>query len=247
MGISYSTRDSTVRLEHAVAFDLNASDRTGGLAVNATGSSLEIQRNQHLVILNGPAMLRQGGRELSAGKISIALDQNFRARKLTAEQSPSIHGSEGSGAAKFSLLARIFNAVLDTDGAVESLVADGRVTGTRQSAMGTDRFSAAHVEVAMLPAGNLIREINATGGVNAESQQGSQQASQQGPPRNTNSRSLKTDALRVVFAAPGSNRDAPPPESSNGKQAATFTPSSSQRIEKRRNTGSGRTRIESCR
>ena len=231
VGISYSTHDSVIRLEHAVVFDLNASDRTGGLPVKATGSSLEIQRNQHLVILNGPAMLRQGGRELSAGKISIALDQNFRARKLTAEQSPSIHGSEGKSAARFSLLAKTFGAMLRADGAVESLVADGSVVGTSQSATETDRFSAAHVEVAVLPAGNLIREINATGGVNAQSQQGSQQGAQQGPGRDTDSRSLKTDALRVVFAAPATTREALPSELSNGKQTAAFPSTGSQRIE----------------
>jgi len=236
VGINYSTSDSVIHLEHAVTFDLDASDRTGGLPVSASGSSLEIQRNQHLVVLNGPATLRQGSRELSAGKISIALDQNYRAQKLTAEQSPSIHGEEG--AAKFSLLAKTFGAMLQADGAVESLVADGSVVGTRQSPAGTDRFSAAHVEVAMLPEGNLIREINATGGVAAQSQQASQQVppkgSQQVPQQNEDSRSLKTEALRVVFAAPA----APPsdlkgatPQPANGSPAAAFPSAGAQRIE----------------
>jgi lipopolysaccharide export system protein LptA len=234
VGISYNTHDSVIRLEHAVTFDLNASDRTGGLPVNASGSSLEIQRNQHLVVLSGLATLRQGNRELSAGKISIALDQNYRAQKLTAEQSPSIHGAEGT--AKFILLAKTFGAMLQADGAVESLVADGSVMGARQSPAGADRFSAAHVEVAMLPTGNLLREINATGGVAAQSQQTSQQVSQKGshqdPQQNEDARSLKTEALRVVFAppaAPLNDRNGPAPPKAN--PAAIFPSAGAQRIE----------------
>src|ERR1700690_3215417 len=69
VGVSYSTRDSTVRVDQSVEFDLNASGRAGGLPVNATGSSLEIRRNEHTVVLGGPATIRQGARELFAGKI----------------------------------------------------------------------------------------------------------------------------------------------------------------------------------
>jgi lipopolysaccharide export system protein LptA len=59
-----------------------------------------------------------------------------------------------------------------------------------------DHLSAAHVDFAMLPERNLIREMTASGGVMAESRQGA------------DSRSLKTSALRVVFSTgPSTPRD----------------------------------------
>ncbi len=88
VGVSYSTRDSTLRVNQSVEFDLSASDRAGGLPVNAAGSSLEIRRNEHLVVLTGPATVRQGGRQLSAGKISIALDENDRAKEADSGRQP---------------------------------------------------------------------------------------------------------------------------------------------------------------
>ncbi len=193
VGVSYSTRDSTVRVNQSVEFDLNASDRAGGLPVNAAGTSLEIRRNEHSVILAGPATVRQGDRQLSAAKISIALDENYRAQKAVAEGNPVIRG--GDRGAKFSLAANQFQAALNQQGWIESIVAEGNVTGARQTSAGTDRLSAARLEFTMLPEHNLVREMNASGGVTAESKQGA------------DARSLKTSALRVVFAnAPGNAR-----------------------------------------
>ncbi|MGA2720687.1 MAG: LPS export ABC transporter periplasmic protein LptC, partial [Candidatus Acidiferrales bacterium] len=193
VGVSYSTRDSTVRVNQSVEFDLNASDRAGGLPVNAAGTSLEIRRNEHSVVLAGPATVRQGDRELSAAKISIALDENYRAQKALAEGNPVIRG--GDRGAKFSLAANQFQAALNQQGWIESIVAEGSVAGARQTSAGTDRLSAARLEFTMLPEHNLVREMNASGGVTAESKQGA------------DARSLKTSALRVVFAnAPGKAR-----------------------------------------
>jgi lipopolysaccharide export system protein LptA len=193
VGVSYSTRDSTLRVNQSVEFDLNASDRAGGLPVNAAGTSLEIRRNEHSVVLAGPATVRQGDRQLSAAKISIALDDNYRAQKALAEGNPVIRG--GDPGAKFSLAANHFQAALNQQGWIESIVAEGSVAGARQTSAGGDHLSAARLEFTMLPERNLVREMNASGGVTAESKQGA------------DARSLKTSALRVVFAnAPGNAR-----------------------------------------
>jgi lipopolysaccharide export system protein LptA len=193
VGVSYSTRDSTLRVNQSVEFDLNASDRAGGLPVNAAGTSLEIRRNEHSVVLAGPATVRQGDRQLSAAKISIALDDNYRAQKALAEGNPVIRG--GDPGAKFSLAANHFQAALNQQGSIESIVAEGSVAGARQTSAGSDHLSAARLEFTMLPERNLVREMNASGGVTAESKQGA------------DARSLKTSALRVVFAnAPGNAR-----------------------------------------
>jgi LPS export ABC transporter protein LptC len=186
VGVTYSTHDSTVRVEHAVEFDLSASDRTGGMPVSATGSSLEIRRDQRTVLLAGPALVREGARELSADAILVELDANYRSRRAVAQGHPQLRAQEGGG--KIAISATQFEGLLNAAGWVERIIADGSITGTRQTAAGADRFSAAHVEIAMLPGRNLIQDLTATGGVTAESQQGG------------DSHLLKTDALRVTFS-----------------------------------------------
>ena len=95
VGITYSSSDSTVRVEHDIQFSMVASDRTGGLPVSATGSSFTVRRNDRMVVLDGPAEVRQGDRELSAGKISISLDENFHAQRVLIEGSPNIRAVRG--------------------------------------------------------------------------------------------------------------------------------------------------------
>ena len=186
IGVSYSTSDSIVRVEQGVEFELNASDQTGGMPVTATGSSLEIRRNDRTVVLKGPATVKQGMRELSADTFSVELDADYHARRAVAEGHPQIRAAEGGG--KIAVSAARFEAVLNPAGWVEHVAADGNIAGTRQTAAGTDRFSAAHAEFTMVPEKNLIQDMTATGGVTTESHQGS------------DSRVLKTEALRVTFS-----------------------------------------------
>ena len=186
IGLTYSSRESVVRLGRNVAIAVAPSDRTGGLPVKATGRSLEISRNSHIAVLRGPAVVQQGDRELTADKISIELDTDLRARRAVAEGHPAIRSSERG--AQTAISAGQFEATLTPSGWVERLIARGSVTGARQTTVGTDHFSASHVEIAMLPEKNLIRELTANGGAALDSRQGS------------DSRSLKTDALRVTFS-----------------------------------------------
>jgi lipopolysaccharide export system protein LptA len=177
-----------VRIEHAVEFDLPASDQTGGVPVTATGSSLEIRRADRTAKLAGPAIVREGAHELSADSFSVELDADYHARRFVATGHPRLHTSEGAG--EIAVSAAQFEAVLNPAGWVEHVAANGDVTGTRQTAAGTDRFSSSHVEFVMVPQTNLIQDMTATRGVTAESHQGG------------DSHVLKTDALRVTFSAP---------------------------------------------
>lgn len=213
VGVSYSTHDSTVCINHSVEFDLNASDRSDGVPVSANGTSLEIRRNERLVVLAGPATVRHGERQLSAAKITIALDESDHAREAVAEGSPVIRGAEAKG--KFSLAADRFEASLSQDGSVQGILADGSVIGSRQTSAATDHFSAAHVDLAMLPEGNILREMTARGGVVAQSKQGAE------------SRSLRTEALRVTF----SNTPRLTPSNSRRPSPAPAAAAVSQRIE----------------
>jgi LPS export ABC transporter protein LptC len=198
VGVTYSTSDSIVRVEQAVEFELNASSQTGGMPVTATGSSLEIRRADRTAVLKGPATVKEGARELSADTFLVELDADYHARRAVAEGHPQIRTADGGG--KISVTAERFEAVLNPDGWVEHVVAHGNIAGTRQTASGTDRFSAAHAEFTMVPQKNLIQDMTATGAVTAESHQGG------------DSHILKTDALRVTFSTgSGAGRPGEPP------------------------------------
>jgi len=192
VGITYSTESSIVRIERAVEFNVGSSERTGGIPVRASGSSLEIRRNDRLVVMNGPVVVTRGDRELRASRISVSLDENYHAERVSAEGRPSIRSTGDKG--EFSFAADKYDGLLDASGWVERVIADGNVEGSRQSAAGTEHFSTAHMELTMLPQHNLLREMTATGGVTAESQEG------------PDSRALKTESLRVNFA-PGRRAD----------------------------------------
>lgn len=185
VGALYSSRNAVMRIEQDVQLELAPSERTGNLPVTATGARLEIRRNDHLVLLDGPAVVREANRELSSDKISAQLDENYRARLLVAEGHPEIRAEANGGTIAVS--AARFEGVLDPAGWIERLVAEGEVLATRRSRTATDRFAAARVTFAMLPACNLIREMTANG-VTIESRQGS------------DSRRLKTEAIRLTFS-----------------------------------------------
>ena len=188
VGVTYSTNDSTVRVERSVQFDLNASAQTGGAPATASGSSLEIRRNDRTVVLDGPAIVKSGARELSADKIMVELDTDLHARRVVAEGHPQIHAEEGHG--KVAITADHFEALLTPAGWIDRVIADGNIAGTQQTPAGTNHFSAGRVEFSMIPARNLINEMTATGGVTADLHQGG------------DTHALKTDALRVKFSTP---------------------------------------------
>jgi len=185
IGAYYSTQDAVMRIEHSVQVELAASERTGGMPVTTSGARLEIRRNEHLVVLEGPAVVREGDRELSSDRITAKLDEGYHARLLVAEGQPQIHANEGG--ARISVSAERFESALDPSGWVQQIVADGDVVATRESQVGKDRFAAARVEFAMLSGQNLIREMTANG-VTTESKRGA------------DSRKLETDAIRLTFS-----------------------------------------------
>jgi LPS export ABC transporter protein LptC len=186
VGVTYSTQNSLIVLQHDVHMDLAASDRTNGLPVNVTGGTLEVRRDERKVLLTAPADVRQGTRELTADKITIDLDSDFKAQHVTAEGSPVIHSTEAGG--KVTIAANQFEASLDQQGWIESMIADGNVQGSREAPAGTDHFSSGRVEMAMAPQ-NVVRTMTTSGGTMLDSLQDRQ------------SRNLKTASLRVLFGA----------------------------------------------
>jgi len=186
LGISYNSTKGVVRIERDVTFEMLPSQQTGGVRVTASGRSLEIRRDDRSVILAGPAIVREGSRQIAADKISVELDTNYHARQVIAEGHPQIHSEDQQG--KIRVTADRLEAFLSEQGWIERVLADGNMTGIRQTAGGTDHFSAGRVEFTMVPSRNVIDEMAARGAVTAQLHRGS------------DSHILKTDAMRVKFA-----------------------------------------------
>jgi LPS export ABC transporter protein LptC len=184
-GLIYSSQKEIVRLTHNVQLDLAASEKSGGLPVNATGGSMEISRNDRMVVLDAPANVRQGGRELSADKISIELDAEFRARHAIAQGHPQVTSTDPRG--KSIANATQFDLFVNSDGWIQRIVADGSVVGSRDAPGSTDHFTAANVVLTMTPQHNLLREMAATGNVKATSRMGPE------------SRAIETESLLAAF------------------------------------------------
>lgn len=191
VGVNYSTHDATVRVERAIQFQLAASDKTGGVPVEASGSSLEIHRTDRTAVLDGPVSVQQGERELTAEKLSVAFDAQDRVKQVQVDGNPQIHADESGSA--ISVAASQFEGELNPAGWVERVIADGNVRATRQTKAGRGNFTAGRVELAMVPRRNLVQDMTATGGVTAQSQQRGE------------SDTLRTAALHVAFAAPDPN------------------------------------------
>jgi lipopolysaccharide export system protein LptA len=210
VGVTYSTQNSLIVLERDVHLDLSASDRSNGLPVNVTGGSLEVRRDERQVVLSAPADVRQGSRELTADRITIDLDPDFRAQHVTAAGNPVVRSTEGG---KVSISGNQFEAFLNPQGWIESMVADGNVQGARESASGTDHFSSGRVGIAMAPQ-NVIRMMTTSGGTVLDSVLDGQ------------SRSLKTASLRVLFAPgkpTGARKQAPQPRAQSAETLAPAT------------------------
>jgi LPS export ABC transporter protein LptC len=186
IGVEYSTRNATVLVERAIEFQLAAWDKTGGLPVSATGSSLVIHRDDRTADLNGPVSVRQGERELSAGMISVKFDATNRAREVLVEGQPKIRATENGR--PIAVSAAQFEGLLNPAGWIERVIAEGDVRATRSIEAGLGNFSAGRVEFAMIPGRNEVGSMTATGGVTARLQQGSE------------SDTLGTEALKVVFS-----------------------------------------------
>jgi lipopolysaccharide export system protein LptA len=184
-GMTYSSQKEIVRLAHNVQLDLAASEKSGGLPVTATGGSMEISRNDRLVVLDAPANVRQGAREVTADKISIELDAEFRARHAIAQGHPQVTSTDPRG--KSTATATQFDLFVNSDGWIERIIADGSVVGSREAPGSTDHFTAANVVLNMTPQHNLLREMTATGNVKANSRMGAE------------SRAIETESLLATF------------------------------------------------
>lgn len=197
VGVTYSTRDATLRLHRDVEVTLTQSNRgVAGSAPSApvvlTGGSLEYHRDDRTLRLLPPVRVKQGARELTAGNVALEFDPALRARRLLVTGNPRLHSTEPGG--EVTLAADEFVALFRPEGWTERVIAQGRVSGRLESGIAEDRIEAQRLEAELEPGRNEPRLLTATGGVRILAQPARASAP---------TRRLETESLRLALSSAG--------------------------------------------
>jgi lipopolysaccharide export system protein LptA len=200
VGATYFSEEGVLRLEKDVRVTLK---QTGPLAagkkenapptdVVLRGSSLEMGKQSRKVVLAGPATATTRTQQLSAGEMTVLLDEQNRAQTLLAEpgklnETPQVvaqggRGPTGSG----TLRANLMKAELAPEGWVRTIEADGNVQGKSES--GDVQADSGNVE--MWPRVNQAKLLTLRGNVRIN----------QRDPKTQTGRKLSTNELQMSFA-----------------------------------------------
>ncbi|HUK31031.1 MAG TPA: LPS export ABC transporter periplasmic protein LptC, partial [Candidatus Acidoferrum sp.] len=232
VGADYAGGDGVLNLLHDVHLKLSPPAPKGKVSeapsapIDVAGSSLEFQRKARVMFLHGPVTARQQAlpnfvsagaqsqgmhppnagddRELFASLLTVNLDKDLKANKITAtgdaKDRPQMRstGAKGSGA----IFADQFIADLAPEGWMEHLSAVGDVQGDYKSATDTNHFAAARIDAEMVTKLNQPKEVNATGAVRINSVRAAPagSGSSRGSSGGTSTRTIETTALALDFA-----------------------------------------------
>ena len=166
-----------------------------GQEVNVKGSSLDFARDTRLMHLHGPAEAETSAERLTAGEISLALDDDFHAQRLVAAVSaggsrPQLFTRGSSDSIK--LEADKLTAHFTPEGSVIQVLAAGAVHGLRGggTAGEEDEVSADSGALDLWPRLSQPRELNLSGNVVLHSNL--QQTGE--------TRTLQTSSFRMEFS-----------------------------------------------
>lgn len=214
IGVKYHSQDGLVELLRDVKFNLAAgfaskpqagaptSVQAGAAPLQLAGSSLQYQRGSGIVFLHGPvsAMQSPAGarREMHAGELTIELDTQMRARRMTAAGKASVPAELVSSDAKGeqTLSADSFFADYSQAGWIEDFRADGHVRTLSEENSGRTSVAAATLEVKMAPQLNTPAKAKASGGVSVDADQGGDQ-------RHFESEEVSADFVNVASKTTG--------------------------------------------
>ena len=179
-GLEYKSEEGTVRLLRDVRLRLvqpagvggdkktSRAESRPGQDVHVKGASLDFGRDTRLMHLRGPAEAETSTERLTAGEISLALDEDFRAEKLVAtagggENKPELTSTGASGEMKLD--ADTLTAHFSPGGSVTKLDATGAVHGFRSGAAEEDEANADSGTLDMWPRFSQPKELNLSGSV----------------------------------------------------------------------------------
>jgi LPS export ABC transporter protein LptC len=203
VGVEYQSEGGTVRLLKDVQFLLiapgkenagqNSASTAGKQPIQVTGKSLDFERESRTMQIYGPVEAKTQTTSLHAGKLTLTLDEEFRAQKLVATpgangKNPELESQGADGATNLS--AENLTAQLAPEGWLTKIEGAGNVRGLRRSAKETEDFRAEHGAMEMWPKINQPRELNLKGGVLLKTQ----------TETSGEARALQTNELLVQFA-----------------------------------------------
>ena len=222
-GLEYKSEEGTVRLLRdvrlrivqpaSIAGDKKTSRAEAGPVqdVHVKGTSLDFGRDTRLMHLRGPAEAETPAERLTAGEISLALDEDFRAEKLVATagaggNKPELTSKGASGEMK--LEADTLTAHFSPEGSVTKLDATGAVHGLRGGDAEQDEANADSGTLEMWPRFSQPKELNLSGSVVLKTDL----------KKTGEARVLQTSAFRMEFSG-GKEREASKP-----RKAETLAP-----------------------
>jgi LPS export ABC transporter protein LptC len=196
VGVSYDSSTGTLRLAHNVELNLSASpgatsektDIKDEKIVHVAGNSMSFRRDAREVLVVGDVHAQQATHELTAQKMALELDATFQARRFVANGDPQLHDLSPQG--PMTLSADEINSAIRSDGSVESIVATGKVHGTRNTPVGGDGIDAGRIEMDLATPDNLPRLLTASNGVTLTSTSAA---------FNGGTRRVESDALEMHF------------------------------------------------
>ena len=198
IGLSYDSQRGELHLLR----DVEVVFRTAGEAQPAEPSSevpttiasggLVYRRDERLIHLSGPAVLRRGAQELHAGQMALELDDEMRARRLIAREGPVLHNP--SADSDISLSADELEALLEKAGRPERVVASRNVVLNTLRPEGRHELTADSATLDLIADSQQPRHFAASGNVIVHSTL-----------QDHSMRQLQTSRLDLDFVSAGEN------------------------------------------
>jgi LPS export ABC transporter protein LptC len=180
-----------------------------GQEVHVSGTSLEFARDTRLMHLHGPAEADTPLQRLTAGEISLALDDDFHAQKLVAATTPGASRPQlttRGSADQIKLEADTLTAHFTPEGSVVQVAANGAVHGLRSGAEEDDEASSDSGTLDLWPRVSQPKELNLSGNV----------ALRSNLKKTGETRVLQSSAFRMEFS------EAKPHDSGKPRKAETL-------------------------
>jgi LPS export ABC transporter protein LptC len=223
-GLEYKSEEGTLKLLHEVRLRLvqpaavagqkmSKAELRPGQDVHVKGASLDFGRDTRLMHLHGPAEAETPAQRLTAGEISLALDEDFHAEKLVAVSAggnrPDLTSKGASGELK--LEADTLTAHFSPAGSITKLEATGAVHGLRSGPAEDDEASADSGTLDLWPRFSQPKELNLSGSVVLKAD----------VKKTGEARVLQTNAFRMEFSG-GNEREASKPQKAETLAAGTI-------------------------
>jgi lipopolysaccharide export system protein LptA len=218
VGLEYRSVEGTLRLLHDVRLRLTqpaaaisakkpapvAMEARSGQDVHVKGTSLDFARDSRWLHLHGPAEAETSAERLTAGEISLVLDEQFRAETLVATTSPDGNRPQLKSVDttdQTNLDADTLTAHFSPEGWISKVDASGAVHGTRSGAAEQDEAKADAGTLDLWPRVSQPKELNLSGNVVLKANLD----------KTGDSRTLQTSAFRMEFTG-GKEHEASKPK-----------------------------------